>query len=69
MDVVLQVSGLVDMLLSRGDNYCLNSKNSLLRKINTLHNVHFEVADYKDLIFKDCLMKLTGSVIDAMFSM
>ena len=41
---------------SRGDNYCLNSKNSILRKMNTLNDVHFEVADYKDLIFKDCLI-------------
>jgi len=41
---------------SRGDNYCLNSKNSILRKMNTLYDVHFEVVDYKDLIFKDCLI-------------
>ena len=41
---------------SRGDNYCLNSKNSILRKMNTLNDVRFEVADYKDLIFKDSLI-------------
>ena len=41
---------------ARGDNYCLNSKNSILRKMNTLNDVHFEVANYKDLIFKDSLV-------------
>ncbi len=34
---------------SRGDNYCLNSKNSLLRKMQSLKDVKFDVVDYIDL--------------------
>lgn len=33
-----------------GRNYCLNAKNSLLKKFETMHNVMFTNCDYRDAI-------------------
>ena len=33
---------------NRGDNYCLNTYNSLMKKMETLQDVKFEVVDYKN---------------------
>jgi DNA adenine methylase len=41
---------------NRGDNYCLQSHNSLLKKMQTLHSVKFEMVDYKDLQPKNSLI-------------
>lgn len=37
-------------------NYCLASKNSLLRKMATMHDVEFGWRDYKTLDLHDCLI-------------
>lgn len=37
-------------------NYCLASKNSLLRKMSTMYDVTFEWKDYKKLDLHDCLV-------------
>jgi DNA adenine methylase len=41
---------------SRGDNYCRNSKTSLLRKMQTLQNVTFGMSDYRDLSPRNSLV-------------
>lgn len=37
-------------------NYCLNAHNSILEKMQTLSDVKFDVADYKDLNFNNCII-------------
>ena len=36
--------------------YADTSKRSLLKKMNTMQDVEFQFADYKNLSFKDCLI-------------
>lgn len=41
---------------AKGRNYCQNAHNSIMKKMKSMQDVEFNVADYKDLDFEGCLI-------------